>query len=106
MKVSDRAGGTTLIQLIRRKKKPGEVSHRVGEETRFPTGYFQPDAWSQARRAAGLAFSHCVIERVSLSSILLFMQTQYLRTMSWLTLASLLSRRHWLTHLTSSVVTC
>ena len=36
----------------------------------------QPACLSQALRAAGFAFSHCVIERVSFSSIFSFMQTQ------------------------------
>jgi hypothetical protein len=38
--------------------------------------YFQPAVFSQALRAPGLAFSHCVIERVSLLSIFSFVQMQ------------------------------
>lgn len=38
--------------------------------------YFQPDFFSQSFIACGLAFSHWLIERVSLSSILSFMQIQ------------------------------
>ena len=38
--------------------------------------YRQPDSRSHAARARGLAFSHCVMERVSLLSIFSFMQMQ------------------------------
>lgn len=37
---------------------------------------FQPASRPQAASARGLAFSHCVMERVSLEDILLFMQVQ------------------------------
>src|ERR1051325_6609768 len=63
--------------------------------------YFQPDALSHAARSAGWVFSPCVIDRVSLLSILSFMQVQYLRMMSSLA-PPLLSLMHWLIHLRSS----
>jgi len=41
--------------------------------------YFQPDSLSHAARARGFAFSHSVMDRVSLLSIFSFMHMQYLR---------------------------
>src|SRR6266498_3416267 len=69
--------------------------------------YFQPACRSHSRRARGLAFSHCVIERVSLSSIFSFMQIQYARTIAGVPPgSSRLSRMHSLTHLRSSAFIC
>ena len=62
----------------------------------------QPASRLQASRARGLAFSHVLMERVSLESIFSFMQTQYLRTTSALAPSFLLSSMHWLIHFTSS----
>src|SRR5512135_3048373 len=43
---------------------------------------FQPASLSQASRSDSWLFSHCVMERVSYSSNLLFMQVQYFSTTS------------------------
>src|SRR3972149_4244086 len=65
--------------------------------------YFQPDSLSQALRSATWVFSHWVMDWVSLSLILLFMQVQYFRITASAA-APLLSFTHALIHLTSSVV--
>src|SRR5262245_10398934 len=62
-----------------------------------------PLSASHALRSATWFFSHCVIDCVSLSLILLFMQVQYFSTTSSAA-PPLLSETHWLIHLTSSVV--
>src|SRR5947208_9958861 len=64
----------------------------------------QPACLLQASCALGLAFSHCVIERVSLFDILLFMQVQYLRTTGALWPSSLLSLTQAVIHLVSSAL--
>src|SRR3954454_22668050 len=64
----------------------------------------QPASLLQASCAFGLAFSHCVIERVSLFDILLFMQVQYLSTTGALWPSSLLSDTHTVIHLVSSAL--
>src|SRR5207237_7351925 len=64
----------------------------------------QPACLLQASCALGLAFSHCVIERVSLFDILLFMQVQYLRTTGALWPSSLLSVTQAVIPLVSSAV--
>jgi hypothetical protein len=67
--------------------------------------YFQPACRSQSRRARGLAFSHCVIERVSLSSIFSFMQMQYARMIVGVPPgSSRLSRMHSLTDTVEKVL--
>lgn len=70
-------------------------------------GYFlsQPDSLSQADMAVlpGGVLSQAVTDSVSLSSILLFMQVQYLAMISTLTfLAPALSLTHFATHFASS----
>src|SRR4051794_39048010 len=66
--------------------------------------YFQPASRLQAFCSRSWVFSHCVIERVSLLSILLFMQVQYFSSTSCFAPSFLLSLTHWLIHFTSSVV--
>src|SRR5579872_5485928 len=64
--------------------------------------YFQPASASQALRSVAWVFSHWVIDWVSLSLILLFMQVQYLVITSTVAFSFLLSWTHWDTHLASS----
>src|SRR5579872_4212899 len=64
--------------------------------------YFQPASASQALRSVAWVFSHWVIDWVSLSLILLFMQVQYLVITSAVAFSFLLSWTHWDTHLASS----
>src|SRR5213078_4011374 len=66
--------------------------------------YFQPAALLHAACSVLWVFSHCVIDWVSLSLILLFMQVQYFSTTSFFAPSFLLSSTHWLIHFTSSVV--
>src|SRR5712691_7751326 len=66
-------------------------------------GYFHPDSLSQALRSVSWVFSHWVIDRVSSSLILLFMQVQYFRITAS-DAPPLLSFTQALIHLTSSVV--
>src|ERR1044071_9177041 len=63
----------------------------------------QPASLSHAARACGLAFSHWLMVRVSLLSILLFMQVQYLRTTASAAPPAL-STMHWPIHLVSSAL--
>src|SRR5258708_10230912 len=64
----------------------------------------QPASLLQASCALGLAFSHCVIERVSLFDILLFMQVQYLSTTGADWPSSLLSDTQAVIHFVSSAL--
>jgi hypothetical protein len=68
------------------------------------SGYLQPASRSHSLRSLTWVFSQEVIDWVSFSLILLFMQVQYLSTTSRDAPSSLLSLRHRLIHLTSSVV--
>src|ERR1043165_3390126 len=64
----------------------------------------QPASLLQVSCALGLAFSHCVIERVSLFDILLFMQVQYFNTTGADWPSSLLSETQAVIHLVSSAL--
>src|SRR5256885_383479 len=74
---------------------------RVGHDENC---YFHPASLLHAACSVLWVFSHCVIDWVSLSLILLFMQVQYFSTTSFFAPSFLLSSTHRLIHFTSSAV--
>src|SRR6185369_16726097 len=92
--------GHPRLTLLKRGKDV-DARHEAGHDENC---YFHPASLLHAACSRGWLFSHCVIDWVSLSLILLFMQVQYFSTTSFFAPSFLLSSTQRLIHFTSSVV--